>query len=157
MLRLIVNTPRRRTTTSTTTTNHDDVPQVEPWQEYIKRATSIAERTLSNQHVETWDVTYLRRKWRWASRLAAQHHDRWSRLPYTWQPHLDLQRPAHRRHGRPNKRWDADIHDFSQTTRLKTTNDSANTSTTILRLAADTKTWEAQEEHFINFMQQLRR
>ena len=65
MLRLIVNTPRRRTTTSTTTTtNHDDVPQVEPWQEYIKRATTIAERTLSNQHVEIWDVTYLRRKWR---------------------------------------------------------------------------------------------
>ena len=154
MLRLIINTPRRRTTTSaTTTTNHDDAPQVEPWQEYIKRATTIAERTLSNQHVETWDVTYLRRKWRWASRLATQHHDRWSRLAYTWQPHLDLQRPAYRRHGRPNKRWDDDIHDFIQTTRREPASDPTNNSTTILRLAADWRTWDELEESFIQFMQ----
>ena len=95
MLRLIIGTTRRRTSTTnndaarTTTIDHDhkddplNAPQstaLEPWPKYIKRATRIAEQRLAALDIETWTTTLLRRKWRWASRVAAYPHHRCTRL-----------------------------------------------------------------------------
>ena len=90
-------------------TNKDDL---EPWVDFIKRATHIAETTISKQNIPLWTTAYLRRKWRWAQRLTTLPDDRWCRLITNWQPTTSEQRPAYRRQGRPRKRWRDDIDDY---------------------------------------------
>lgn len=143
MLRLIINTPRRRATatTSTSTITHDESTHVEPW-------------LIDRHHIETWDVTYWRRKWRWASRLAEQHHNRWSRLAFTWQPPIHHRCPVYRRHGRPHKRWNDDIYNFIQTTPHQSTDDPLSSNTITLQIATDSATWQQLESKFIEFMKE---
>ena len=148
MLRLIIGAPRRRSaaTPSTTTNRHEEATEEEPWQDFIKRTTTIAERLLSSLDIETWDITYWRRKWQWTSRLAEQHHDRWSRIAYLWQPQIHHRYPTYRRQGRPRKRWDDEINHFIHTTQQST---DATTPSTILQLSTDQSTWADFENNFI--------
>ena len=129
MLRLIVGTPRRNHQPSRCTneqatmhpsattgthelladTNKDDL---EPWVDFIKRATHIAEATISKQNISQWTTAYLRRKWRWAQRLTTVPDNRWCRLITKWKPTTTEHRPVYRRQGRPRKRWRDDIDDY---------------------------------------------
>ena len=105
-------------------------------------------------HIETWDVTYWRRKWRWTSRLAEQQHNRWSRLAFTWQPAVHHRFPVYRRHGRPHKRWNDDIYNFIQTTPHQSTDDPLSSNTITLQIATDSATWQQLESKFIEFMKE---
>ena len=149
MTRLIINTPRRRATptTSTSSNAHYNDPQTEPWPDYIKRATATANKILSNLHMETWDTTYWRRKWRWASRIASQQHSRWSRQVCAWQPDLDDKRLACRPPGRPCKRWDDEIQQFLQT--IQTPQPPASW----LEAGQDNAAWVELENAFIKHLQ----
>ena len=157
MLRLIIGTPRRRTATLPRTTDtsssqdHDRAPQhnddddLEPWPQYIKRATATAEKIANNLRIPAWDTTFWRRKWRWATRIANQPRNRWTYLSTTWQPELDPHQPSHRRQARPKKRWDDDIRSFVQN---KST--PPNTSNW-MDLARDSTTWMRLESEFIQY------
>ena len=118
MLRLIVGTPRRRklaTPSPSATTSTDDSPNtttLEPWPDYIRRATATAEQHLQKLNLPSWPITYLRRKWRWALRVATQPHNRWPNRAAAWQPQFDLKRITTRRQGHPHKRWEDDLQNF---------------------------------------------
>ena len=110
MLRLILGAPRR-------IIHHDHDVQdstttMEPWPESIIRSTHRVEAALHDLNIESWPTTYLRRKWRWAARIAQQDYMRWSRLVTTWRPELHHKLRTSRRVGHPHKRWDDDIESF---------------------------------------------
>ena len=73
MLRLIIGTPRRR---FPSLDQHDDHHHVEPWFDFLKRATVIAYTTIRKFSLEDWTTTYFKRKWRWAARIAQQPTER---------------------------------------------------------------------------------
>ena len=159
MLRLIVRTGRRRlstttstttapTTTTTTTTTIDttnDTSLLEPWVDYLKRATSQADNLLQKLHIDTWLTTYLRRKWRWAARVATQTHDQWPHLATNWRPELDHKLQTSRRQARPHKRWSDDFHAF-----LTTIDSNTSVQTTDWTALATTHQWAELENQFIH-------
>ena len=107
MLRLIVGTSRRRATlsttshtNSTTTADHDTSDSLEPWVDYIRRATATAEAQLHKSNIEDWPTTYFRRKWRWAGHIARLADDRWTIQSVLWDPVAGA-----RNVGRPRRRW----------------------------------------------------
>ena len=188
MLRLIINTPRRRThksqrngddesqSTNDATSNPPDTnlehlitltneELLEPWPEFIKRATRAVETQLAKLHIEEWTTYYLRKKWRWASRTAQQPTNRWSRLAAQWDPQLINPRRAHRPQARPCKRWDDDINTFLRHHYNNSRhNDNHNNNTDDLNndddappppqwieLATDTITWQSLEDHFVKY------
>ena len=151
MLRLIVNTPRRRESTQQKSAADDDAQSnpartdadtsditidagrefelddveddtgLEPWEEFIRRATHAATDLAARFHVDEWTTVYYRRKWRWAQRVATHSHLRWTRLAAAWEPEVHDNRTAQRRHGGQRKRWCDDISQFIQMTRLRQT------------------------------------
>ena len=148
MMRLIVGTPRRHTTSSAHLHNHHDAindTTAEPWPAYIQRATHIAERQLHNLKVESWTTTYWRRKWRWAARIAAQDHNRWSRRAIHWEPQYTDSRRTARRQARPCTRWDDIINAFLRSLPQFTTEPKWT------QLATDATSWGELEDDFITF------
>ena len=123
-------------------TNNDDL---EPWVDFIKRATHIAEATISKQNITQWTTAYLRRKWRWAQRLTTVPDDRWCRIITNWQPTTVERRPAYRRQGRPRKRWSDDIDEYFKHLH--------NQTTTSLDDIFVKKLWKEHEDKFIKFTQ----
>eukprot|EP00959_Pyramimonas_sp_CCMP1952_P117943 2466097-Pyramimonas_sp.AAC.1 len=124
MLRLIMGAPRRRKAhnqnahddhetnqnkTESSTTNCEDPPHstvndewedgMEPWTEYIRRATRIATEHAECSKMECWTTLYFKRKRRWASRVATHGCDRWTFLSSMWEPSNHDHRPAQRHHG----------------------------------------------------------
>ena len=184
MLQLIINTPRRRpqpphnTDDITSELSSDDNPTtatnlenlitltndelLEPWPEFIRRATRAVEAQLAKLHIDDWTTHYLRRKWSWAQRIAQQDNDRWSYLVATWNPQLSNCQQARRPQARPCKRWDDDINAFLQhhhnTHRLD--NPEHNSTNSIITpawttLATDTITWQSLQNNFIQYTQQI--
>ena len=178
MLRLVIGTPRRtqqlrndNTSEHSTddvasnTSNKTDLEQLitlseeellEPWPDFIKRATRTVEATIAKLKIDEWTVCYLRRKWRWALRIANQDANRWSRIAAQWQPQLDDKRRGARPQARPRKRWDDDINTYLDTTArngalVDNNNDDNDNSNTRhwLRLAENTAIWRTLEDHFI--------
>ena len=49
--------------------NNDD-NDLEPWSDWIQRATHEAEERINKVGIEDWIVQLRRRKWRWAQRVA---------------------------------------------------------------------------------------
>ena len=90
MLRLVCQVRRKKL--------EDD--SLEPWVDWIKRATHFAEDMLAESGGESWVLAQRRRKWRWAGRVARLDDNRWTKQTLLWEP------PAgERRVGRPNRRW----------------------------------------------------
>lgn len=106
---------------------------LEPWPDFIKRATRVAEESIQKLGIEEWTVALYKRKWRWANRIASHSSDRWTRLAAEWQPELHDGRPTIRKQARPRRRWEDDITLFlktasqhEQTDRSPSNNTSAN-------------------------------
>ena len=145
MLRLIIKTNRRHNIPQ-----QDGTTPMEPWPEYIKRATTAAEQHLHRLHIESWPTTYLKRKWRWAARVAAQPLTRWTRLSVTWQPQLDHKKITARRQARPRRRWEDDMNSFLETLTHNVENTTHPPSW--LNSASDQTTWSQLETQFITYM-----
>ena len=102
MLRMVVGQGRRI-----------DVPgtgEMEPWVEWIKRTTAIADNVLCNLQMDSWVTACRRAKWRWAAKLASMQDTRWARLAAEWAPELHLQ--SRRCAGRPKTRWEDALNSF---------------------------------------------
>eukprot|EP00973_Karenia_brevis_P007437 1006145-Karenia_brevis.AAC.1 len=126
--------------------------ELEPWEDFIKRATHIAEKTLTQLGITQWTTTLWQRQWRWAHRIASQDRLRWSRLVATWRPELDRARVAARAPGRPYRRWNDHITDFLKHHPTTSTDISRNRHW--LDIAASTNLWQQLENDFIQHMQQ---
>ena len=116
-----------------------------PWTDYIKRATKQAEDHLRRLQIDSWPTTYLRRKWRWAARVATQTHDRWPQLAAKWRPQLDHRLRSSRRQARPHKRWSDDFDKFLTAIYSNTSQQTPDW----LALAA-TSQWQVLEDRFID-------
>ena len=66
---------------------------------------------MKKMNLDDWVTMQLRRKWRWAHKLATTTHDTWTTIALHWDPTLNTQPPARRRTGRPETRWTDDIND----------------------------------------------
>ena len=86
---------------------------LEPWPDFMRRATNIAEDAIHKLGVEEWPIIYWKRKRRWTKRISQQDSNRWSQLVTRWEPEVNNPRKAARKQARPCKRWDDDINDFS--------------------------------------------
>ena len=92
--------------------NSPDEDDMEPWPDFIKRTTRIAEETINKFAIEEWTVLLYNRNWRWASRIAYQSQSRWSHLATQWEPEIHDKRCKGRRQARPRKRWDDELKHF---------------------------------------------
>ena len=126
--------------------NDSDVEKqdLEPWIEYIKRATRIAEQMASRLYIEEWTAALWKRQWRWAHRVATQSRNRWSSLAARWDPSIHDPRPVRRQQSRPKKRWDDDIQHFLETT-------CQGNGINWLDKACDTHRWDELEEAFVQY------
>ena len=105
--------------TDTESENSEPLPEVdceesiseamhlEPWEEWIKRATSMAEEQLAKVGLEDWSNQQRRNYWRWAGHVTRRSDGRWSVSILRWTP-----AEGARRVGRPTKRWIDELHDF---------------------------------------------
>ena len=62
---------------------------LEPWVDYIKRATHAADQMITKLHIEEWTTTAWKRQWQWARRIATQQLGRWSSQLARWDPRTD--------------------------------------------------------------------
>ena len=127
MLRMIVRVPRRvaetpadcaaSDVTSEGGDENNEVPveaetQLEPWSEWVQRATHEAECRMRNLNIEDWVSVQRRRKWRWAQKVAKCNGDSWILDALTWDPYPRVSVAESRRVGRPTKRWSDDLRQY---------------------------------------------
>ena len=86
--------------------NSEDI--LEPWTEWIQRATRHVEQQLRKLNIESWVHTARRKQWQWAQKVMTLTNTRWARRAIQWEPVLTT-KTAHRAVGHPRKRWDDDI------------------------------------------------
>ena len=94
---------------------HDDedtTDNLEPWVEWIQRATHKAEETMAKLNINDWPTTVRQRKWQWVRKVSTTGEQEWTRQVIQWAPQLDPIYGARRRAGRPKSRWIDDIRRF---------------------------------------------
>ena len=114
---------------------------LEPWVDFIKRATHDAEEKLHRLDIEDWVSAQRRRKWNVAHRIAMQSSDRWSNRAATWNPDL-TSNVAARPQGRPKKRWHDDINELLKELLNKDTVDR-------MEVAKDEAAWHRLTTHYV--------
>ena len=122
-----------------------DDGDLEPWQEWVRRATHQVEDQLKKLNMDSWVVQVRQKQWRLAQRIASQDPLRWSRLAASWDPVLFFDGPrstAHRPSARPKKRWSDDINKFLR--------NSVAHDLDWLEVAADAKYWATLEIKFVS-------
>ena len=113
-----------------------NVDTLEPWVDWIKRATHKAEAATAKLRINDWVSTVRQRKWQWVRRLSATGEQEWMRQIIQWSPQHDPVYNARRRTGRPKSRWIEDKRKYIQ--------DSMgcdDTSTTAILNVASTDSW----------------
>jgi len=133
MLRMILQMPRRRhaagghrdglpqsSDNSAASTDDEQIPDhpvhecdddgLEPWADWIRRATKKAEEVLTRLKVADWVSIQRQRKWKWAQKvLLLSDNSSWMVQALLWDPEADLDCDARRHAGRPKKRWSDDL------------------------------------------------
>ena len=59
---------------------------LEDWVEYVRRAARQIETKAEPIGLESWHLTYRRRKWRFAGKVARKMDARWSTKSLQWVP-----------------------------------------------------------------------
>eukprot|EP00973_Karenia_brevis_P063206 8788013-Karenia_brevis.AAC.1 len=77
---------------------------LEPWPEWMKRVTHMAEDAMDKCGVEDWVTAQKRKKWKWAGHVARRTDQRWNRRFLNFAP-----ASGHRKPGHPKKRWSDSI------------------------------------------------
>ena len=154
MLPLMLKTGRRRVqrpddsddaSSTSRTVSWEDAPEssepgddLEPWVDWIPRATHEAEDQMERAGLESWVEAQCRRQHRWAGHIARLCDDRWTQKVLDWEPHNVLGR----RHARPRKRWSDDLAAHADLV--------AGESKICWRLqACDRDEWRALEDEFV--------
>ena len=126
-----------------------DEDPLEPWPDFIRRATRTADACMAKLNIQEWTKTYLQRKWAWAARTAKHSNDRWTQLATAWDPQYEYHKHAQRAQARPRRRWDDDINTFLEHHYTHSTTATATQAWTTL--AKDRFQWQTLEKAFINF------
>ena len=114
---------------------------IEPWIDWIKRATAQVEHHMAELNMDSWGITWRRNIWRYAARLAGMPKDRWAVKATTWNAE-DCRRARGRRPHGPNKRWNHEILQFL----LNAGYDVDGTNW--LHVATNHKWWKDMEKEF---------
>jgi hypothetical protein len=156
MLRKIINTKRKLITdtdgsfssTCSSAGSHvnedadedaDDGAKLEPWVEWIKRATRLAEVRADLGGIPDWVTEQTRRKYRLAGHVSRRNDGRWSAKVLCWSPEGGT-----RKRGRPERRWTDEFDTFFGAL-LQTRPGQWR------EIAADRETWKSFEEEFLSF------
>ena len=115
----------------------EETDPLEPWTDWIKRATLHAETTISRLGITGWTTTVRQRKWEWVQTVATSTTKEWARSVLQWEPGCDVHVQAHRRAGRPKARWWDDLLRYTQ----QCVPDGPRTVAYLLHLAT-TDTWD---------------
>jgi hypothetical protein len=78
----------------------DEHEVLEPWVEWIQRATHLSEGMARNSGVSDWVQTQKKRYFAWAGHVARREDGRWSRRVLDWTPS-----GGKRSCGHPKQRW----------------------------------------------------
>eukprot|EP00973_Karenia_brevis_P063820 8871716-Karenia_brevis.AAC.1 len=119
---------------------------LEPWQDWIKRATRECEQRVEKLSIESWLVKWRRQQWRFAQKLVTHDIHKWSYAALKWQPDIHNPGRAARQGGHPYKRWDEDIKRFLSQSLVHKDMDWIN-------VAAVPDTWKSLENSFCEFTQ----
>jgi len=92
--------------------NDDDLDELEPWSDWVKRCTHDVERRMRTLKLDDWKVMLRRRRWRWARKISEMPLDDWTAMATRWDPTLDIHINTRRRQGRPKTRWSDDIVEY---------------------------------------------
>ena len=122
----------------------EDNDFLEPWSEWIKRATQHAENTIAKMGITDWNKIIKQRKWDWVRQIATSTTKEWARAALQWDPGRDAQTQTQRRVGRPKTRWWDDVLRHAQ----QMAGDPPKTPTDLLVCAA-TEEWEILKKGFI--------
>ena len=115
MLRKIVGTRRRVTkgvyanseSSSSGSVFSGESVELEPWIEFLQRATHRADEYAKLYSVRDWVTTHYRYKLRLAGHMGRRTDDRWSRKVLYWIP-----ADGSRARGHPCKRWTDELDGF---------------------------------------------
>ena len=93
----------------------DATDNEEEWVEFIKRGTKDAEGHMKKHLLPCWIEVHRRTKWRMARRIITLPQKRWNERVFEWQPGLDPTLCNKRSVGRPKRRWEDDLNEFTKT------------------------------------------
>jgi hypothetical protein len=157
MLRRIVGVHRRKKTTMTSSSDEESQTEdeeegdasetgeedmfEESWEEWMRRATGIAEGHAQRANVRDWVRAQRRAKWSLAGHIARRTDGRWSRKCLDWKPVW-----GKRKVGRPCKRWAGDIEEFVMNEIYKGPHDTEERQWT--KLTEDRALWRAWQLKF---------
>ena len=105
ILRMILGHRRRRIEAI----HHAD-GELEPWVEWVKRATREAESKMEELQLDRWTTSQKRAKWSWAHRTQQLSNDKWTKIVAKWGPEQTAN--CSRYQVRPRRRWAGDIQSF---------------------------------------------
>ena len=108
---------------------------LEPWVEWIKRTTGIAEKEARKVGVADWVGEQRKRKWELAGHMSRRDDGRWSTATLEWEP------KGKRKVGRPEKRWVDEINVFIEDRDLASEGSWR-------QLAADRGEWRRWKDYF---------
>ena len=87
----------------------DTEDTLEPWVDWIKRATTEARLRMQQLNIEDWTSIQRRRKFKWAQQIVCGPTGNWQRKILWWRPDNDPDGSPHRRPGRQKTRWTDDL------------------------------------------------
>ena len=85
---------------------------LEPWVDWVKRATRKAEAAMEKLRITDWVSKVRLRRWHWIRELANTSEHEWTRQVFQWTPERDPVYTAKRRVGRPKLRWIDDVRHY---------------------------------------------
>ena len=92
----------------------DATDKEEEWIDF-KRSTEEAEEHMKKHKLPCWIEVHKRTNWRMARRIITLPQSRWNKRVFQWQPGLDPTLRTKRSVGRPKRRWEDDLNEFTKT------------------------------------------
>jgi len=155
MLRSILQERRRHTrpnnedtdsTNTILTASSHTHEELEPWHDWIKRATDKIEGYSKRWGIDDWVHKARKRIFEWAGHVARREDGRWSTAMLDWHPNRgprSQEERQGRKQARPTTRWEDSLVHYAST---------VNDGTIPWRfLAADRTEWESHVKHFVLF------
>jgi hypothetical protein len=102
---------RPSSTSNSVEMDEDEI--LEPWPDFLRRTARLVESKMEAAGLEEWLVTWRRRQWRFAGKLVRDNKHKWSYIALQWDPQLHSRARCGRAQGRPRKRWEQDLIDFT--------------------------------------------
>ena len=105
-----------------------------------------------------WVETHRRLKWRMTSRTASLPEERLTKQIFDWNPGLDNNIKTRRLVGRPKRRWEDDINEFTKPGETKEGKkfDLTNNNSWMIE-AKKYKEWQENEAHYMKNRQKIPR